>query len=385
MPDRLAYSQNNVIGLMILIVILLNMRTDDRRMKYDEKLYFIMISSTSFIMVLDIIMSALNGRSGYLLREAHIIITTIYFLLNPIPYMAWSLYADFFIHKSIRRTKKIFPIFTIPAIISIGLIFLSFYNKGVFYIDLDNVYRRGNLFIFNAVLYYLYFVGTYIQVIIKRKNIRKKDYYALLTFGITPAIAGIVQAVNTSEAFIWLGISMSSLIIYLNIQNGEINEDYLTGLYNRRQLDMYLKNNIRNLEEDEFLFMIMIDLNDFKNINDSYGHIEGDEALKHTADILLDSFRSEDFISRYAGDEFVVILKLEDESRGEELVARLRKKFEDFNNSGLKPYDISISLGYDIYDPESKMDADDFIMHIDKLMYRDKERIKSSMVKKIKF
>lgn len=352
------------------------MNSNKKKIKPDEKLYLTIIISTSLIMVLNIIEAAINGQTGYLLRETHIILTTTYFILNPIPFMFWSLYADFYIHKSIRRTKKLFPIFAIPAAISIILCILSIYNKRVFFITEDNVYKRGDLFLLNAIFYYIYYIGTYIQIIIERKNIRKRDCYSLLAFAIFPTIAGILQIILTSQTFIWLAISISCLIIYLNIQNSQIHEDYLTGLYNRRQLDIYLKNCIRNQQEDELIFMVMLDLNYFKKINDIYGHMEGDEALKHTANILIDSFRSEDFISRYAGDEFVIIAILEDENLKEEMIERVRRKFEEFNKTDITSYDIDISLGYDIYKPDLKMDADDFIKHVDKLMYKDKERIK---------
>lgn len=376
MIAKLAYSENNIIALLILIIILLNMRPNYKKMKYDAKLFFVLLASTAMITILDIIMSAINGEAGYFFRIVNISLTTIYFVLNPIPYMFWSLYIDFYIHKSVRRLKKIGPIIAIPAAFSIILCLLSLYNNGVFFIDKNNVYRRGSLFLLNAALYYSYCIAIYIQVIYERKNIRKKDFYALFSFGITPIIAGLLQMINTNKAYIWLAISISCLIIYLNIQNSEINEDYLTGLYNRRQLDMYFKNSIRNQRDDEWIFMIMLDLNYFKKINDTYGHIEGDKALKHTANILMDSFRSEDFISRYAGDEFVIIVKLEDIRYKEEIINRLRRKFDEFNKTDITPYNLSIALGYDIYDPDLKMDADDFIIHIDKLMYKDKERIK---------
>ena len=124
------------------------------------------------------------------------------------------------------------------------------------------------------------------------------------------------------------------------------------------------------------IFMIMIDLNYFKGVNDIYGHIEGDEALRHTSEILGDSFRCDDFISRYAGDEFIVIVKLDNEDHTVTIIDRLKSKFDEFNNSHITPYDITVSVGYDIYNPKLKMSDDEFIKHTDKLMYEDKTRIK---------
>lgn len=379
---KIAYSENNIIGLIILLLILLNLKSSIKKIKYDGKLYLIIILSTSLIIILDIIIGIVNGATGYLLREIHIILVTIYFILSPIPYMAWSLYVDYYIYKSIRKARKTIPIVAIPAAISIIICVLSIYNKKVFFIDENNLYQRGNLFWLNATLYYSYCLGTYIQVIVNKKSITKKDYYSLLTFGIVPIVAGIFQTIDTSKSYIWLGISLSALIIYLNIQNDEINEDYLTGLYNRRELDRHLRSQLQNLDEDGFILMVMIDLNFFKTINDTYGHIEGDEALKHTANILRNSFRSEDCISRYGGDEFAVISKIKYKNSKEEIINRIRRNFHEFNKSNLTPYDISISLGYDVYDPELKMEFDEFINHIDKLMYEDKERVKKEISRK---
>lgn len=372
MIDKFIYSQNNLIGLVLLLIIFFDMKSNSKKMKYDHKLFLIIIFTTALVMITDIMTVALNGLTGYLLRETNIALTTIHFMLSTLPYMTWSMYVDFYIHRNVRRTKRRIPIFIIPAIITMILSLLSLYNQGIFFISEDNVYHRGHLFLINFAIYFIYFIGTYIQMILNKKNIRKKDYYTLLLFGLVPAIMGGLQSTYLGASFVWLGVSISVLLIYFNIQNSEINEDYLTGLYNRRQLDFYLERSIQKLDENRLLFMIMIDIDDFKEINDTYGHVEGDNALKHTADLFISTFRTDDFIARYAGDEFIIIMKLENKDCKEDIINRLRGKLRVFNNNNIIPYDINLSLGYDIYDPASKMDAIEFIMHVDNLMYQDK-------------
>lgn len=354
------------------------MKLDNKRMKFDQQLFLSIISSIGVLILLDILLAYINGLEGYLLREIHLFLTVIYFIVNSIPYISWAMYVDFYIHKSLRRSKKILPYAFIPAIISILLVILSIFNKGIFYIDESNVYQRGSLFLVNASLYYLYSVIGYIQIVRKRNYLRKRDFYSLLSFGIVPAIAGILQMVDTSNSFILLGLSLSALIIYMNIQNSKIYEDYLTGLYNRRQLDIYLNNSIKSLDTDDKILLIMMDINDFKKINDTYGHLEGDNALIHIANLLNDTFRADDFISRYAGDEFVIIAKVENKKAKTKIINRLRSKFNNFNQSNITPYDINVSLGYDIYNPDLNMGADEFIMHTDHLMYEEKKKAKFS-------
>lgn len=372
------YSQNNLIALIIIFIIFINMKSDNKRMKFDQKLFTSIISSVGVLILLDILLAYINGVEGYLLREIHLFLTVIYFIVNSIPYVSWAMYVDFYIHKSLRRSKKILPYAIIPAIISILLIILSIFNKGIFYIDENNFYQRGSLFFLNASLYYLYSVIGYIQIVKKRNYLRKRDFYSLLSFGLVPAITGVLQMIDTSNSFILLGLSLSALIIYMNIQNSKIYEDYLTGLYNRRQLDIFLNNSIKNLEPDNKILLIMLDINDFKKINDTYGHLEGDNALIHTANLLNDTFRTDDFISRYAGDEFVIIAKVKNKKAKTKIINRLRNNFNHFNQSNITPYDISVSLGYDIYNPDLNMGADEFITHTDHLMYKEKKKAKSS-------
>lgn len=87
--------------------------------------------------------------------------------------------------------------------------------------------------------------------------------------------------------------------IYINIQNGEISTDYLTGLYNRRRLDEHLQRRLRMRRKEQKLFVIMMDMDKFKDINDKYGHAVGDEALVKMAELLRGICKeSDDFIAR---------------------------------------------------------------------------------------
>lgn len=106
MIHRFSYSENNIIGLIILLVVFLNIRSKHKKLKCDDRLYLTLIVSNSLIMILNIIINTMDGKVGFLFRETNIFLTTIYFILNPIPYMAWSLYVDFYIHRDIKRLKK---------------------------------------------------------------------------------------------------------------------------------------------------------------------------------------------------------------------------------------------------------------------------------------
>ena len=121
----------------------------------------------------------------------------------------------------------------------------------------------------------------------------------------------------------------------------------------------------------------MIDINEFKKINDTYGHIVGDKALEDASSILMQSLRKNDFIARYGGDEFAVILEVNSALDLEKAVEHIKENVRKFNFENLMPYRISFSIGYSIFSYEFHMSAEQFLHHIDQLMYIEKEKRKS--------
>lgn len=115
----------------------------------------------------------------------------------------------------------------------------------------------------------------------------------------------------------------------------------------------------------------MIDLNGFKQINDHYGHSEGDVALIIAADVLRKSFSEYGVVTRYAGDEFVVMLNTVDESLVLALIKNAKRNFEEENKTNDKPYLLSASMGYATADLKVET-IYNFMNRIDHQMYQDK-------------
>ena len=152
--------------------------------------------------------------------------------------------------------------------------------------------------------------------------------------------------------------------------------DTLTGLPNRAMLDEFLKDHIRHRGLNPLSVMLM-DLDRFKLINDSYGHDVGDALLRHVAKTLQPLLRSSDFFARFGGDEFVFVSPLAEESQAIELAQRLLDGVETpFKYKGI---DLSSqgSIGIAFY-PTDGTSADDLIKKADIAMYRAKRIEKSS-------
>ena len=243
----------------------------------------------------------------------------------------------------------------------------------IFHIRADNTYARSDGLYVTMFICYFYLAVAFLMLIRGRKYIRREEYGPLLLFVLPPSLGALIQIFNYGVVLIWPSMAISMLLIYLKVLNRRLHTDHLTGLHNRRQLDDYLSRRVREHNRKKCLGGIMIDVNSFKSINDQFGHATGDDALENTSDILRESLRNEDFICRYGGDEFAVIMDVccyEDLSAA---VDRIRKNAQKFNSKKETPYEISLSCGFDVFDPYSGMTASSFLDHIDRLMYQDKK------------
>lgn len=151
--------------------------------------------------------------------------------------------------------------------------------------------------------------------------------------------------------------------------------DELTGLYNRSGFITLTKQllNTSNRLSCQMLVLLM-DLNGMKFINEIFGHLEGDHALRGAATILRNTFRESDIIARYGGDEFIVSAMQTGDADHHKIIERLNKKVELFNSQIKKVYQLSFSIGAAIYNPSNPVSLEELISQAYTLIYKDKHK-----------
>jgi len=154
-------------------------------------------------------------------------------------------------------------------------------------------------------------------------------------------------------------------------------KDELTGLNNRRGFfalaEQGLKAAQRNGTE---VTLIYGDLDNLKEINDTFGHQEGDQVLISIANILKESFRESDIIGRMGGDEFAILAMNCNVVSAEKLNARFEKVLNDYNFQRNRPYLLSMSLGIAGFDPKNSCSIEILLTQADKVMYENKQKRK---------
>lgn len=168
--------------------------------------------------------------------------------------------------------------------------------------------------------------------------------------------------------------------VFLNIVEEKADRDPLTGLYNRNGAEHYFHPNTPGL-------LMYMDLDRFKEVNDSFGHGEGDHILKETADVLKSCFRKNDILVRMGGDEFAVFAsgKWTSESISRKLSEVLKKVESIHSKEESKHIDIgmTVSIGC-VYAPEGAADIDELMRYADHTMY-DVKRTGKDNFKVVKF
>jgi diguanylate cyclase (GGDEF)-like protein len=371
--------QISILEFLILLIIYIQLKIEGEKYFMEHCLFKFFVLSSMFVISMEAIGWAYDGQPGQIAR---IIVATANVLLltaNIIPLILCTLYLDFQIRSNKNRVKVFLIPFTVLFIINACFAITAPINKLYFYIDINNFYHRGSFSISIIIIYLILFTYNILAVLTNWKKINVKNRLILLLFLFPPLIGFSLQMMFYGLSTAWAGVCISILMVYTTFQNQAMKIDYLTGLYNRRQLDFYLKSKINNLSKNYKLAGIMIDIDHFKQINDRYGHNLGDRALEVTSKILKRFFNHDEFIARYAGDEFVILFDVDDEATLIKKVANLHRQFILFNNKGEEPFKLQISVGYAIYKQSSEQNPDDFLIHLDNLMYKNKLSKKISL------
>ncbi len=155
--------------------------------------------------------------------------------------------------------------------------------------------------------------------------------------------------------------------------------DELTGLSNRRGFFSVAEHLLKIAKrQKQGIYLLYADVDNFKDINDTFGHKEGDNALIDIANILRTNYRESDVVARIAGDEFVVILIGTTGDCVEMIISRLQEKLDDHNNKSNRSYKLSLSVGIAYYDPENPCSVDELLVQGDKMMYKQKQHKQKS-------
>jgi len=363
---------NNIVAIIVSIIFLIYI--SKRIDKTDPKIrvFFLMFLLNTIELITETLTCIINRQPYIWLIPITEFLHIILFILGPLITYLWFLFAYLWVsgNSKIQRSYNLILIF--PMIINSLAVFASPFLYYVFSISANNIYQRGFLFFLPATIAYFYLLLSFSFIYINRDKTNRVEFFPLLLFAVFPVAGGIIQTLHYGFLLIWSTIAFSLIFIYLYLQQQMIQIDPLTGAWTRDTFYSFLNNRIGQNNSKNFA-IVFIDMDNFKKINDTYGHLEGDKALMIVVQIINNILRKGDFIARYGGDEFVLYLNAESREEIEALMSRISQALDIHNKTKSPPYELVFSYGYELYNFDTRMNIDEYIKYVDELMYKSKK------------
>lgn len=321
--------------------------------------------------------SLVNAFAPKELGAFNYLLNICYFIALSANCYLWFLYSEFVQRSAVVQMLWRQYLCAIPALIVCVLALVSPFTGALFYLDDAGVYQRGPLHFVQLILCYGYLVFTSLKALLlslQAKEFQRRRILITISAFIVPVlVAGILQNIFMGLPVIAAGSAMSLLLVFVNMQDQRISVDPLTQVNNRNKLMSYLENRIEHAQEhDESFALYLMDVNGFKGINDRYGHLEGDRALVRVGRALRSlKFSRTTGVFRYGGDEFIVVEDCDSEKAAERYCGRIREAIARQNAGANTPYELTVSVGYALYDP-SVSTPQDLIKRADSYLYNSK-------------
>ncbi len=364
----------NAIGFILLLFLGVSRYITRTKGGLENRLYGAMIRIAMIACIVEPLTFGIDGKVGAVYYWINILGNTYLYMANAVGAFLFCVYVEYSLYHDNSRLAKIYNKLFFVVLAILTLLVINIFGGFFFYVDDSYVYHRQPLV---AILYlYIVFCAVWcLTTVYKHRHQYKKEAFFPIWMYLTPIVAAsVVQMLWYGVSLAWVGTAIGLVALHMSLQNQQSYLDPLTGLHNR----LYLEYGFLKMEKDlkNSYYGIMLDINYFKLINDEFGHAEGDIALKELAEIIKISTKTDGVSFRYAGDEFVILLKTSDEDKVVALEETLRCKINEFNESNKHNFNLYVAMGHDRF-INGIDNEDSFMKKIDSAMYVNKKELHS--------
>lgn len=377
------YVEVNLIAIVIAIIIIYQTLRRTSRGESSRIIFLISLWLLILMCIGDIAGLSSDGRS---FPGAYVIVivgNSIFLSAQAALAFIWLVFFQVRLKQIKSVVSALTLILSLPLTLFVSMIVINGFTGFLFTVDANNVYQRAEYIYLHWITELIYVFGSLVQLIVAivgtRSKLQRREYISYLLYFIPTLVAGIWQISYFGASTMQVGVAISSLLVFLKMQDNELIRDELTGLNNRHALRNY-ENALISSEGNIQLTLFMIDLDFFKHINDTYGHVRGDEALVQIAEILKRGVNvipgNRLVIYRYAGDEFVLagtdmsvdLIRL--------TIRSIQQELDRVNSSKVNPYTLSLSVGFATGLCSNNEEFASLLRKADESMYQVKARKK---------
>lgn len=352
---------SNGIGIIILLILRYVSSTRVSKRRYADFLFNVMLFGIMGACVLEAASYAIDGKVFFGSILLNYLANTYLFTVNLLLPLSLVFYVDLSFFDDPRRMQHTYRPQILVSLIMLAATVANLFVPLCFKISDHNVYARLPFsYAYYVVIFYHFVSALVVQLRYNRE--RGPRAFVSIELFLLPIVVGTsLQFAFYGLSLAWVASAIGLCGLFMMQQNELAYIDGLTGTYNRQYLYHMLTSWSRSHTP---LVGAMCDVDRFKGINDTYGHSEGDHALTVVAGALTEAAGDQEWVFRFAGDEFVVVGIEEDTDAIDACLTRAATSLADTGNTGLKA-PVSISWGTSDY----TNDIDDFLRGMDERMY----------------
>ena len=360
-------------GLTVLMMwfLLLCRRKNRESLQVGDKIYDGMAIVNLLGALSETIAFLVDGKQFIGSRQINYVSNSICFIGTVSIGLLWCLYVELRIYRNYKRIfKKAKPVM-FPWVVEVIMVLCNLFGTGImFKISEENIYQRAAGALIGYISLIIYFAYSIYLVHQSKKQGINLNFFPVIYF-VGPCFAGVlIQFLFYGITSSWVLVAVALIFVQMQSYAENLYIDELSGLYNRRYLNAVLSE--RKITSRKSLHGIMMDVNDFKYINDNFGHSMGDKAICTLGNILFRSIPDGGMAIRYAGDEFIVLLSGVDTESVLVTMDEINHNLSQFNESKIEPFTLSVSMGYAEFGEGDDTEA--FLMHMDEKMYEEKRK-----------
>ncbi len=379
MGDYFLYVEANIACIIIIGIILFNIKKG-----VDQQISTLILTRMVRLLALYCAVDSI-----WVLFECKVFPSNkvILYIATIVPYIClvisawlWYLYCEV-VQKNTRvlthkgTLKTILPLYTALLILIIGT-----FTDVLFKIDENGYLEYGLLYGVLLCAPFGYLIYSSVKALRRAfTSNRYHDhslYMAMGIFPLFPIVCGLLQAVFLTVPIMCYGAACAVLFLYITATDNRVSTDPLTQINNRQEMQRYLTQKMKSKVQDGDLYLLILDVDHFKGINDVHGHVEGDKALVTVADALKASCadrKNRAFISRYGGDEFIVVMEAESENQVLETATLIRSNITRMNEESGAEFKLSACIGYAKFDYDNPVTIPQLIAQADEKLYEMKK------------
>jgi diguanylate cyclase (GGDEF)-like protein len=378
---QLSIALNTILGSALIVALVFADYVRKFNTDHFQKTVFCSMLIFTFIPMagdfIYILLEGIPGKTIYLLLYG---VGIAFYLFQVLSYYYIIIFVDYMIFKNMERIKKINIVVLVITIIHVILLFVNLKWHFYFYIDPEtNRFFHGSQYIIRLIISYSPVLFAVFELFYSREIFKRSNLFVIFLLLSLSFAGSSIDILSGSLKLIWPCMSAALLYSYFFIIQTDTRLDSLTGIGNRYSFSEFTEQLSRR-SSGEAWAIVMIDMDHFKEINDTLGHQEGDNALRDMAAIIKSCLKGSDFAARYGGDEFVIATRVE--SGIGVLINELQAAVDRQNEKKTRPFKIEISYGYDIFVADGNRSIEEFLNHIDNLMYKHKEERRRSSDKR---